>query len=187
MAVFASFYAEFIETGYVHAALSPFRVQHNFVTDTDGVLNLPVDFMYATGLYHKRMNNAIGKNVTNVIKIYKDDEVGDALMSQLRPVSNDYPIAHTSGKLALTIIPDDSYAGNLHYLRKPTQPKYNYTITGRQKVYNPTGSVDLEWSDTYVNIVILKALEFLGINLSSGDIVQYAAQKTASNTGGNKA
>jgi hypothetical protein len=190
MSVYSTYVAQVIENMYVHSALDPFRKKMVF-TQTDfvepGVLTTPADMEHVTGFYAVVYNNASKSSEYPPIKVLKHDEIADALQSQIRKVDAANPIAYVSGPNTIDILPKNVYNGVLHYLKRPAKPKFNYTLSGRETVYNPTGSVDLEWRDGYMNLVIFKALEFLGVNVNRDDVVQYAMRKTATNQGGDKA
>jgi hypothetical protein len=49
------------------------------------------------------------------------------------------------------------------------------------ETWDEENSVDLKWADTYITQVMMKALEYLGVNMGSPDMVQYANQKVAQN------
>lgn len=191
MGFFSTNLAAFDETGFLHSSLNPFRRKLVFTSSIDGVVTAGSDSQHITGMYITSFSNTTGKVYTPV-KFYKEDELGDALVSQVRPVTKDSPIAYqsNSGTFPLlptvTILPSGKYEGNLHYLRRPSKPKYNFVQTGRMEEFSEYGSQDLEWADGYVNAIIMKALEFLGINVNTPDLMRYAAQKASNNIGPDK-
>jgi len=76
----------------------------------------------------------------------------------------------------------DSYTGNLYYMKRPVKPVYGYTIVGgRQIVYNPETSTQLQWRDTDIDTILLKALSSIGINLSDQEVSQFAELKSSEN------
>lgn len=173
------------EKQYVHDALNPFRKTKVF-TQSDflsvGVLGCPSDFEVVTGCDVMIYDNARKVNDYKPLTVYKADEIGDAMRSQLRPVNASNPICYHDGKsgvFQLRVLPSGYYNGNLRYLRTPQVPVFNYSTVGRQQVYNPTGSLHLEWSNTYCNEIIYKALVYLGVNLNAPAVVQFAAQTEA--------
>lgn len=170
--VFREYFKVYEETQVIHTALNPFRMSSGFTT-TNNEYHFPADLEYVTGIVaHISSPNSANRRA---VKVYKEDELGDALASSVRPVSIDWPIAViTGGKLRF--YPDGTHAGSIFWLRTPIEPKFNYTQSGRQVMYNQVGSVDLEWADAYVADVVLKTLELLGISLNSREI--QAASKT---------
>lgn len=182
--IYGTYYAEYLESNYIHQALNPFRKIMQYTSanfSTGGYLDLPTDYVYPTGMYIQGFNNKTQMPTYQKVRFYKDDELPDALASRVRPVDANHPICVVHGSTQLRLYPNViTYAGNLHYLRKPAVPKYNYALSGRNPVYTPTGSQDLEWQDPYINSIILKTLEFLGVNLNDPEISQWAASKNAS-------
>ena len=194
MGRFASYYADFIETGHTHNALNPFRTSKVFtaadfttVSGIAGMLVPPAGYQYPTGLILTQYDNHVNGTVYKKVPIYRDDELADALASQVRPVNANNPIAAQEGT-GIRFYPNvNTYAGTLLYLRRPAVPVMAYTLQGGRKyVYNPTGSVDFEWADTHINDIIMRTLELLGVNLNAPEIVQWAAQNQASNQNPNK-
>lgn len=171
--VFGNYKNMLIENDFVHDALNPFRQLVSYSpTDfpTAGVLNLPANTEYITGLL-------VGGAEC---KIYKADEVPFALSSQVRTPTATKPVTTREGVRSLRFFPSGTYTGIAFIIRKPAEMVYAYTLNGREYVYNPSGSVAPEWSDTYVNNVFYKTLEMLSIILNDSSIAQYAmaAQKS---------
>ena len=78
--------------------------------------------------------------------------------------------------------PAAGYTGSVTYLRRPVAPVYAYTtISGRVIVYDPVNSVQLEWKQTDIIPILLKALSSIGINLSNSDLGQFSQIKTQGN------
>jgi hypothetical protein len=76
----------------------------------------------------------------------------------------------------------DSYTGTLYYMKRPVKPVYGYDIVGgRQIVYNPLTSTQLQWRDTDIDTILLKALSSIGINLSDQEVSQFAELKSSEN------
>jgi len=183
--LFAEYVSMIREKQFVHDALNPFRETKVF-TQADflsvGVLGCPADLEVVTGCDVFIFSNASGKNDYKPLTVVKDDEVGEMMRSELCPVDANNPICYQSGRngvFTLNVLPSAYYNGTMRYLRVPQIPIFNFTTVGRQQVYNPTGSLPLEWSDTYCNSVIYKALGYLGVNLNAPAVVQFAKQTEA--------
>ena len=69
-------------------------------------------------------------------------------------------------------------AGEIYYLRRPAVPKFDYTLTGRTVTYLPDTSVQLEWNESELSEIMIRAIEYLGINVDDATIVQYANAKS---------
>lgn len=181
--VFGNYKRMMIETDFVHDALNPFRTSSTFTAadfPSPGLLTLPSACEFVTGLMLAVYDNTLGRTEYEEVKLYKTDEVPMALKSQVRTASVVKPVATREGVRSVRFFPGTTYAGTCFYLRKPADMVYNYTMSGRRYVYNPTGSVAPEWTDTYVNEVFYKTLEMLAVILNDSSIAQYAmaTQKT---------
>jgi hypothetical protein len=157
-------------------ALTPFKVTHQaFTTGADGIIILPDDCEY----FRMAFAGTIAAPIP--IRMVKDEEFPDAIKSQLRKVTAINPIGvlstNTSTVEAVNIYPQAAYTGKMTYYKTPSTPKYNYTQVGRVITYSPTGSVQLQFSDIYIDKVIAKALTYLGISMDDKDIVQFSQLK----------
>ena len=75
----------------------------------------------------------------------------------------------------------DQYTGFLNYMRRPLKPVYAYTVVGRSITYLPQQSIQLEWRTNDINIILLKALSSIGINLSDQQVMQFSELKSQEN------
>ena len=66
-------------------------------------------------------------------------------------------------------------------MRRPLKPVYAYTVSGRSIVYLPEQSIQLEWRTNDINIILLKALSSIGINLGDQEVMQFAELKSQEN------
>jgi len=61
----------------------------------------------------------------------------------------------------------------LTYFKRPAKPVYAVgTAVSGQYTYTETGSTDLEWSETMVDIIVQKTLPFLGLAMKDGSIMR---------------
>ncbi len=110
------------------------------------------------------------------LEFVNDDEVDDRLMSQLKPVTIDRPIATTEGGGVIQLYPQVPNVGFITYLAMPMAPVYGYEPNGRDPEYDPNTSTQLEWNPSFDVQLISKALVYLGINMDMDKLVQYMAQ-----------
>lgn len=167
MELFEYYFKEYGETQKVHDALSVFktRVQFNAV---GGVVDYPSDYLHLlAGVY------TVTGSTVNPVVFVNEDELPDALTSQLRPVTTANPIAldYASG---FQIYPQTTQVGFYTYLRRPATPVLAYTQVGRTITYDANASIQLEFSASYINNIMARALKPFGINLSETDVQQYA-------------
>lgn len=117
------------------------------------------------------------------VKMVNEDELSNRLNSQIDPVIASAPVGEVSQLRKIQLYPKvNSYTGSVSYMRKPLKPVYGYSVVGgRTIVYDPATSTQLEWRESDINMVLLKALSSIGINLSDGEISQFAEVKSQQN------
>ena len=164
--------------------LSPFKVKYNFTTTTtaNGVITIP-NSAYLDLLDVEIQFTSDGRNVYYPIKMINEDERGDRLNSQIDPPIITAPVGEIIGIRQIQLYPSvDLYTGTVSYMRRPIKPYYSYTVVGGRVIdYNPGTSIQLEWRDTDINAILLKALASIGINLSDQEVSQFAETKSQEN------
>lgn len=117
------------------------------------------------------------------VKMVNEDELSNRLNSQIDPVANATPVGEMIQLRKIQFYPKvNTYTGTVSYMRKPLKPVYGYTVVGgRTIVYDPATSTQLEWRESDVNMVLLKALSSIGINLSDAEVSQFAELKSQQN------
>ena len=164
--------------------LAPFREKYIFAPgDTpSGLITIP-DTQYLDLLSVQIEFTEDGRDVYYPIKMENEDEMGDRLNSQIDPVKVSAPVGEMVGSRKIQLYPKvNIYTGTLSYMRRPVKPVYNYTVVGgRVIVYNPVGSVQLEWRDVDIDAILLKGLASIGINLSDQEVSQFAQAKSQEN------
>lgn len=161
---------EYAVTQKIHDALAIFKTSTTTQSGSDGSIDLPDNYL------HLRSANAILGSTLYKIQFVEDDEFVEATKSQLRPVSTTRPLGRIEGGF-IYVYPATTHYVTINYFRRPAAPSYVYTENGREIVYDPILSTQLEWQDTdYLNKIILRALSYVGINLNEQDITQFGIQ-----------
>lgn len=181
MSLYADYQPRYATSQRIKDALAPFKGTYNFTTQLSGYVIVP-DTTYLDLLdiqiYYQLSNRTIYFPIT----LANEDTRAMALNSQVDPVTITNPIGEQMSQRSFKLYPSGKYNGTVSYLRRPVKPIFGYTlISGRVIVYNPSTSTQLEWADNLTNQIIAKALASVGINMSSAEIEQYAAAKTADN------
>lgn len=168
------------ENQRIHDSLSAFKERYTFTTaDTvSGVLTLPVDFMHLLSLYTTVFNATLARNVYSAVQILNEEELIERLESQVIPVSADDPIGIMNKQNKIQLFPETPKAGGCFYLRRPAKPVFGFTQSGRAVTYSSGTSTQLEWRQSDIQNIIVIALQYLGINLSAQDVVQFAEAKS---------
>jgi hypothetical protein len=113
--------------------------------------------------------------------MYNEDEISFRLMSQIDPLTEEFPIGEVVSKGVFQLYPATGYTGKVTYLRRPNKPNAVYTVNGRVITINEPASTQIEWLENWQNAVLIKALSSIGINLGEQDIMQYSELKSQSN------
>lgn len=170
----------------VHDSLLPFKKQATFTTGnfTSGVYTLPADYLHLLSMDINISDDDAPNGVTyEAVDFILEDRWSERKKSQLIPVSATRPIArlmmNTTPAKAIEMFPAQGYAGTIYYMKKPAAPVFDYTLVGRVITYNQGGSTQMEWDDEEINNVIAKAMQFLGVNLQAGELIQFFQQKDA--------
>lgn len=181
MALYSDLKPKYAVSQWVKDALSPFREVYNFTTLVSGYLIIP-DTTYLDLLDIQIYFQVSNRTIYHPLMLANEDERANALNSQLNPVSSTAPLGEQVAPRTFRLYPAAAYNGNVTYLRRPVKPVFDYTIiSGRVIVYNPSGSTQLEWRDSEINTIMIKALASLGINLSDQELGQFAELKSSEN------
>lgn len=170
MDAFEEWFAQYGQNQIIHDALRPFRVYQPFTSDSSGFVSFPSNYLHILGTPFTVYGSTVSKPT-----MVNEDELPFALTSQLRPVTNDYPIIVDSAS-GFSIYPQTTQTGAYFYLRRPATPVLAVTTVGRVVTYDSAGSTQLEWNESYVNNIIAKALRYAGVNMSEQEISQFANQ-----------
>jgi hypothetical protein len=170
---FNEYFEGYSETQKLHDALSPFKAKLPFTlaTSVNGTVTLPADYAHLLSGDAITFTNDSGRHRTS-LRVINEDELSSALASQVRPISQ-YPAAIGNAS-TIQLYPEVAQAGELTYLRLPKDPVYAYTIVGRQPVYNPTGSQDIELSDVYIPNIIARIVAYAAQFLDDQTTIQFA-------------
>ena len=156
----------------IHDSIRPFRVYKPFTSTSDGTVTFENDYLHIVGSPYL----VYGSSVTPITFVLEDEFV-NALTNQLRPVNAGNPIARDIST-GFVIYPQQVQVGGYTYIRRPNTPVLAYTQVGRVITYDPNNSVQLEFSDIYINNIIARALKYLGLNMSEQDISAFAENYT---------
>lgn len=188
--LFNSYYVKYASSQRLDDALAVFKaiLQFSNVTTPGGALSIPADYLNLLAI-HTIVQDANGITRNRPVQLVTEDELVYRLNSQIVPASTYDPVAILQGGTAieegtaiLQLYPKEPTAGLMTYLRQPVAPFFSYSvISGRVIVYNPSTSIQLEWSDKDIVSILLLALNMLGINISEQDIIQYSEVKNQQN------
>lgn len=116
--------------------------------------------------------SAAGKSVKEVDKGRWENKINDPLC----PPTTVYPI-FTIYKNFLQFYPYNLTDLNITYLSEPARAKWAYTIVSNRFVYDDASSIDIPWGEENHNEIMFRALEYLGLNLREGALMQFSQYK----------
>lgn len=157
-------------------ALSPFlkakggRDYPKLKIDIDGRADIPSDYVHYSSI---RYND-------KAVEILSNDVIGNRLQSPIVYPDKKYPIG-TFYAGYIQFYPKDLGYVDFDYLRLPSTPVWAYTIVNDVAVYNPTASIELEWSAIYHMDIANLILGYAANNLRDQLAIQLANNRK--NTG----
>lgn len=194
LAYYSDIKPKYATSQLVKDILAPFKATYNFTTQISGYITIPdinvsdpTSSLDTTVSYLDLLDIQIYFQVSDrmiyyPVKLVNEDERANRLNSQIDPVTSTSPIGEQTAPRTFRLYPSAAYNGNVTYLRKPADIVFGYSVvSGRVIVYDPLTSVQFEWRASDISAILLKALESIGINLSSQEISNFAQLKTESN------
>jgi len=159
----------------IHDALLPFKVRTQFTSASDGTVTYNSNYLHLLGGVFTVTGSTVNK-----VRFISQDELPDALTAQLRAVSTSSPIAVDTAN-GFYLYPQVQQTGFYTYMRLPNAPVLAATYggsDGRTVTYDPTNSVQLEFSDIYCNNILSRALKLIGVNMDEEGIEQFAQSQS---------
>lgn len=182
LALYSDLKAKYATSQYVKDALSPFRQSYNFTTAISGNVVVPSNLSYLDLLDIQIYFSLSNRTLYAPVKLVNEGERANRLNSQRDPATATSPIGEQIGERTFRLYPAGVYNGNVTFLTRPIKPVFAYTvISGRVIVYDSANSTQLQWRESEINSVVLKALQTLGINLSANEIAEWGNQKSQQN------
>ena len=114
------------------------------------------------------------------LEIVKPEDINKVLRSSLVKPSMDFPIGLMSGSpingiLKIKVFPDSISHVMVYYYHMPqTPPQWNYVTIAGKPVYDPSNSTQSRFPARVHGEIVVKVLEYLGVNLREAQLVQYA-------------
>ena len=181
MALYSDLKPKYATSQLIKDALSPFRETYNFTTQISGYVIVP-DSTYLDLLDIQIYFQVSNRTVYYPIDLVNEDTRAQRLNSQIDPVTITSPIGEQTAPRTFRLYPIGVYNGNVTYLRRPIKPVFGYSvISGRIIVYDPNTSTQLEFRETEIPSIIIKALSSIGINIGSQEVMQWSEIKSQQN------
>lgn len=184
MSLYNDYYDKFGASQRLNDALSPFKREFQFTNASSptGLIILPDEYQNLLSVHTVVQDARTGLPRNRPVPILNEDEKVARDNSQIYPPSLWDPYAMIAQNWDIQLYPKVPMAGTVFYLTRPPAPFYSYVVvSGRVPVYNPALSVQLAWAEKDVDSILIKALSYLGINISEQDVLAYAEQKSQQN------
>lgn len=158
---------------YTETALDPFKVE-TLITKSSGVYQAPDDF---AALREIAVAWVLPSGETEYRPAYPIENLGLTMTSPVRkPTTKSFGYVWKNN---WTLYPDKNVQILLRYFKNPVTVERKVTYSGDNEIYNPTGTVDLEWNETEKSIILDMTLYYAGIISSMPDIVNWVQSKNS--------
>lgn len=160
-----------------------FGLNQKIMEDLRPIIKIPQSISFSSGIGSYPADGIYIFNLVSVDgKLVRPVEQDEAILlneSVIKPPTTQYPCYYMLGG-NMYILPSTITSGTITYVRRPLTPKWNYTISNDVPIYNPTGSQDFELGELLHLRICAKILQMAGVNLSLGQVTEYAAAIEAS-------
>lgn len=127
-----------------------------------GIGTTPPDLIYTLNIFATKISTT---DVVKKVRLTQEKFIPSYVDSEAFAPSTDNIIARYMGA-SIQIFPNSISEITVAYLRTPIKCKFNYTTAGildTAFVYNPSGSMQVDYSPVAYNQVLEKALRYLGV------------------------
>lgn len=157
---------EFGQNQDIRQRLTPFIAPPVTLTiDGTGLAPYPSDFEAADAMYYGQYSRRV--------KYVQQDRLDGHLNSRIDPIATS-PI-YLINKNGIQFYPITLGTSKFSYIATPPAIVWNFStdINGRA-IYDPIGSVDPLWYELDMMDIISRALDMLGVRISSANVQQYS-------------
>jgi hypothetical protein len=183
----AGFMEESLTPEMAEQDLSPFLISKKFNTSSSTVVsgysetevNLSNDVLLIKEIFILP-DESYGINSHVPLEIVKPEDINKVLRSSLVKPSMDFPVGLISGSildenLKIKVFPDDIKNVMIYYYHMPSSPpNWNYVTIAGKPVHDPSNSTQFRLPSRVHGEIVVKILEYLGVNLREAQLVQYA-------------
>lgn len=146
-------------------ALNPFEISLSVTTDSNGEALYPSDYAKTESIVRDSDEKLVRHTLFN--------EYEYCVKSSIYPIA-DNPI-YLELKDRIKMYPKTPTAIDWAYISEPTTPVIGYNVSGKTITYNPSTSVQLVFGKEYWLSIVLKALPYIGVNLSDAEVTSLSA------------
>lgn len=168
--------------------IAPFIKKVNIGKSANGYFALPTDYAYFSSLRYNRIQSikngckmpTLNTQETVSFEVVTDAELSIRLNNSVLKPTSHYPILAESA-LGLKPYPDNINTAELTYIRYPVTPLRAYTVVNDDSIYNPAGSVQIEYPAVLFNDFAALVLKYMAVNIRDNDL--YAMNEQRKNQG----
>ncbi len=158
------------------------KVNTELPVSGSGTMVIPDDYVAVTSIAYKLFENGDdcddGTVEMRPVEIIDDDKWYGRISSAIKKPTKRYPVCNFR-KDHVQFEPKNLSKVQFEYLRCITPPFWGYSIVDDVAIYDPGGSVDLEYPKIVTNDIVRLVLSYVGINLRDGDLLGYSEAKKA--------
>lgn len=147
---------------------------------TAGVAPKPADYMYLIPPMEASISVPASLSWTPVI-FTTHGQKAMRLNSQINYPESDNPMG-VNYNTYFQVYPDNMSRGRITYIRKPVDPEWGYTTVNSAPVYNSGTSQDFELPESVHMKICQKVLEYYGVSLRDGDLLNVTENKLTKGT-----
>jgi hypothetical protein len=184
MAYYSDNKSKYATSQLIQEILSPFLATYDFTPSNtvSGYIVIPSNSNYLDMLDVQIEYTISNRTIYYGVPFPNKDERAMRLNSQIDPVTVTSPIGEMMAPRFIRLYPLSGYTGTATYFRRPVKPVFAYNvISGRVIVFDEANSTNIEWRETEIVPVLLKALESISVNLPDNALAQFSEAKTQGN------
>jgi hypothetical protein len=168
------------KTQKLQDSLGVFSTKFTYTSTSGGLVVLPTDetvnpcYQHLLSIWAQYYDNTLAKTR------YKD-ELAERLNSQiLEPLVTD-PVGLELNPGNFQLYPATTISGYGFYLKKPVAPVFSYTLGGDRRTitYNAGASTQLEWNDSSMNKILMKAIQLAAENQDNKGAIEFTELKNS--------
>jgi hypothetical protein len=158
--------------------LKAFRMSILNAPVISGVLVYPLDYAHRDELVYNFTKTINGKAtiLPRGVEILRESQISERRGNYTKQPSTKNPcgVMRLSG---IHIYPITITSVDFYYFRFPRDPVFSYVQHDGYITYDTTNSTELEWTKDEKITFTRMVLQYIGVNLREGDIVQYSQMK----------
>lgn len=143
-------------------------------TVTDNTNQIAPAYLHWTALYNYYVLSD-NTYTERDIEVVRSNDIGRRVTSLINEPTLKRPVAEIRDTY-IQVWPKTVNFVRFEYLRYPLTAVWNYTIINNRPVYTAAGSVDIDAPKEVMNMLVMMALSFAGIEMREADLINYAEQ-----------